>query len=1303
MKTLGLDLGSNSLGWAVLEDTTGEILDKGVIVFPEGVDAKDSVETPAAVRRAARMSRRMKFRRKMRKWNLLKLLIANKMCPLTLAELEDWIHNGKYPLANRAFIQWLAATDTSNPYCDRNAAVEGPVAPFTLGRALYHICQRRGFKSSRKDANKTSEGDEEGAQKKKSDASDSGVVKSDIKDLTAAIQANHAKTLGQYFYRLLEKQKGEFAKKRVRKIHTGRIEHYEKEFATIMEVQNIPGDLRDKLHAAIFWQRPLRSQSKLVGHCPLEKKCKRARIGHPAVEEFRMWSFINNLSFEDANGNKVELTLADKQKASNAFMKASSTFKFAAISKLFKDDPRFKNEGYRFHYYDDKEILPSCFVYAGLKKFFTLPNKDFQKDIHEKDFYEKDSKDKGDKDKKDDKRDDESIVFNALLDYEDDQKLTDWFKKNYPHLSDEQIKGLLSIQPRDGYAAYSLKAIRKILPYLRKGYKLPYARFLAKIKDIVPKERRDAYKVREDEVICSLNQRRFEYQKAIQDFEEEQKDRLEKGMKLLSGKERKKSVQPLYARYQEYLVSEWDITPKDFEKKLYLRDDNVYQRDQSRLPKVQLGMIRNPLVQRSMTILRKLVNYLHHIKHIIDKDTTIRIELAREVNNYAMRNGLRIWQKKREALRANARETIAELGYPITDDNIDACILWNEQTLTKEELEHYQHQCKVEKINLPKDVIDRYILWTEQEHRCIYTGKIISLKDVLNSGTSGFDIEHTVPRARLGDDSLANKTLCDAHYNREIKKAKLPCECPNWKEPKPQYSGTIQQNLLPFRIRRDKAKAEMKQKKSAARSATTPEAIAKAKTAFITARIEFDYWNAKIARFEMGKDDLTSNPTGFKNRQLVDTGIMCSHAVDLLKSVYKNVYSVNGEATAFARKAWGIQSDDEAKDRSEHTHHAKDAMVIAALTPSRFNAICAALKDDGQNHGLRPCDVCPAPWPNFAADVFHATDEILVKHIARRSPLKKSSKCTTLAFPHPPKGDPNGKIVKDVRSHGDTVRGQLHEATFYARIKRPNPKTGKIEEITVIRKPLENLSIPDARKLAKSIVDRGIQRIVEEGLDRLEGEGKKFVEHNAICMPKGVPINRVRIIATATKAKSPIKLRDHTMPSKYDYKTPYYVGSGNESNFRLSLLLVDGKPIAKAENLLAWAQNHKRNDYTPLDQQPGFIGYITPGTMALTYEKSPDELKTLSPKDLRKRLYKVTKFDVDGGTTFRFNSEARAITELEKYLEATPGKSKKGESKINYKTPNELLRMAAANFIPHMLFEGIDFKMNLDGSIKFNT
>lgn len=278
-KTLGLDLGSNSLGWAVLDDVTGDVLDKGVVVFPEGIDAaNDTLETPAAIRRAARMARRLKFRRKIRKWQLLKVLIAHGMCPLTPEELEAWKKTGTYPLANKAFLSWLKATDTANPYCDRAAAADGVVAPSTLGRALYHIAQRRGFKSSRKDASSEADGGEE----KKTSDKKLGAVKADIKWLTEEIAVSGAKTLGQYFFRLLEAERNQPAKTRIRCRYTGRLEHYEKEFAVIMDAQgfqegircgssfmkrfsrNAPCARRSTWSATVRWNRPLRARRLVI-------------------------------------------------------------------------------------------------------------------------------------------------------------------------------------------------------------------------------------------------------------------------------------------------------------------------------------------------------------------------------------------------------------------------------------------------------------------------------------------------------------------------------------------------------------------------------------------------------------------------------------------------------------------------------------------------------------------------------------------------------------------------------------------------------------------------------------------------------------------------------------------------------------------------------------------------------------------------------------------------------------------------------------------------------------------------------
>jgi hypothetical protein len=120
-----------------------------------------------------------------------------------------------------------------------------------------------------------------------------------------------------------------------------------------------------------------------------------------------------------------------------------------------------------------------------------------------------------------------------------------------------------------------------------------------------------------------------------------------------------------------------------------------------------------------------------------------------------------------------------------------------------------------------------------------------------------------------------------------------------------------------------------------------------------------------------------------------------------------------------------------------------------------------------------------------------------------------------------------------------------------------------------------------------------------------------------------------------------------------------------------------------------------------LDKKLGFIGYVMPGTMALTHrEGCSEELQKITKAELRKRLYKVVKFRNDGLITFRHHLEARASTVLEKYLKEE-GFNAKGESKINLENQYLLLLLSPKTYLSQMLFEGIHFKMLLDGSIEF--
>jgi len=100
-KILGLDLGTNSIGWALVDDTKNEIKGMGSRIFPMGVenlgDGEGREMSKNASRTGARGVRRQLFRRRLRKKILLKALSNIQMCPLTAKDFEEWKITRQFP------------------------------------------------------------------------------------------------------------------------------------------------------------------------------------------------------------------------------------------------------------------------------------------------------------------------------------------------------------------------------------------------------------------------------------------------------------------------------------------------------------------------------------------------------------------------------------------------------------------------------------------------------------------------------------------------------------------------------------------------------------------------------------------------------------------------------------------------------------------------------------------------------------------------------------------------------------------------------------------------------------------------------------------------------------------------------------------------------------------------------------------------------------------------------------------------------------------------------------------------------
>ncbi len=257
---LGLDLGTNSIGWCVLElgadSLPCNLLGAGVRIFSDGREpaAKGRIgDSLAVVRRGARGMRRNRDRRISRKKTLADYLIG------------------------------LGALQKNSPHCPyecRAKAVSGTVTKDELGRALFHLGQRRGFLSNRK-----TDSDEETAFKSKISA-------------LRAVLAERKQTLGQYLFD--REQTGQSLRFRGDEgdYYPDR-RMYKEEFALIRDKQAafFTPEQWDAIDNIIFHQRPLKPVEK--GKCQFYHDQDRAHAGLPIAHTYRIAQEVNNLRWLD--------------------------------------------------------------------------------------------------------------------------------------------------------------------------------------------------------------------------------------------------------------------------------------------------------------------------------------------------------------------------------------------------------------------------------------------------------------------------------------------------------------------------------------------------------------------------------------------------------------------------------------------------------------------------------------------------------------------------------------------------------------------------------------------------------------------------------------------------------------------------------------------------------------------------------------------------------------------------------------------------------------------------------------------
>lgn len=347
-RVLGLDLGTNSVGWAMLEcdgDRPAALLGAGSRIFEAGMEGeidKGKEVSRNKKRRDMRLQRRQAERRARREARVARTLQA--MGLLGGGDLRNGADRHQFfeALERRLLgprLEALPRADTKArrhlantfPYQLRAEALARPLDREELGRALYHLAQRRGFLSNRKDIGKE---DEEEKSK----------VKGGISELQEAMTRAGCATLGQY---LAAQDPADPMNRRIRERYTARAMYLE-EFERIWEAQapHHPDALTDAnkqaLHKAMFFQRPLRSARELIGVCTFEcrarnmpKDLKRAPWALEKTQRFRLLQAVNNLWVEDTSapmGERRDLT-PDERATLIALLDREGDQTFAALRK----------------------------------------------------------------------------------------------------------------------------------------------------------------------------------------------------------------------------------------------------------------------------------------------------------------------------------------------------------------------------------------------------------------------------------------------------------------------------------------------------------------------------------------------------------------------------------------------------------------------------------------------------------------------------------------------------------------------------------------------------------------------------------------------------------------------------------------------------------------------------------------------------------------------------------------------------------------------------------------------------------
>ena len=474
----------------------------------------------------------------------------------------------------------------------------------------------------------------------------------------------------------------------------------------------------------VFYQRPLKTKKSLIDKCELESRGNNKRpcaaISNPIAQEFRVLQFVSNLKVLDEYGEDwtaLFLGTPEKYQALYELLISEKEQKFGTSfnNKLIKiatgdskkkslvaDNVELTAQKIKTNF-DEVKSVKLNYTRAEIAKRFKKLFGSWQWNLSAEQEY---------------------ALWHLCYSVSDPIELEKGLKKfatKYAEIfagtqiSPEKFaEEFVKIEPfEEGYSAYSEKALKKMLPLMR-------PKFVWESVPASAQMRIDAF----------LNYRSENADEDAREEHEDLRDYLAKqGRVAIVARSEFYGLQPWLAKLLVY----GPATADDGEKWVCGNDIRKFISNSDKKG-FRAGSLRNPIVEAIA------LESLRVVADIVDRygvPDEIHIELGRELNATAeQRKKTKERNDKNEAARKNAEERCKE---------------YIQDTHSNEKL---------------AKLVERYLLWEEQEHRDPYVlDRTISLSEALNGEL--YQVDHIVPYSKYNNDSRDNKVLTVAVVNKE--------------------------------------------------------------------------------------------------------------------------------------------------------------------------------------------------------------------------------------------------------------------------------------------------------------------------------------------------------------------------------------------------------------------------------------------------------------------------------------------------------------------------------------------------------